>query len=482
MENIEATAAENPKKKLNFGMEMEDNQGGLPDDIIGKILSYVPPKPLTRFKVVSKSFLNLINDTTFQLLHIKHNSSTISNYISLAALISPHEEEEEDEEAAAGYALLTLQLPASSASSGISISKCRIPLPFPSSSATPFDIIASCNGLLCISSFADSLHLINPTSSSFHPIPLLPSPPHHPRWIHFGFGFDQINRDYKIVRVVQLHHFSQDHPREVHVFSFLTNSWIQATHFPHFLSHPISNAKLLRNSLHWIATTTHPLVFDMTGLLWRGSLDDFVYDYVLLAFDLHFHTFTVLPLPDYHLGDAAQELAVPRLCVGVFGESLFLQVEHGPKFGRCVDIWVMSEYGVKSSWTKLLSFPYMEVRPELLPIKTLALSKQGHQVLMQQGKDCFWVQVGSGQVTDVIIEGGLPFVFTLIGGHRCGFGAEVFVESLVCLTSGVEGKGIKQAGDADGKDGGSEAGQVKTKVKVQKKRGGDLLSSRFKLI
>ncbi|KAH9609600.1 hypothetical protein KSS87_014072 [Heliosperma pusillum] len=436
-------------------MEMEDNEG-LPDDIIGKILSYVPPKPLTRFKVVSKTLLNLINDPTFQLNHLKH-TSVICSYISLAVI---DEEDEDDDDC---NAILTLQLPASADEGNIII--CKTPFPLPFSSTTPCHIIASCNGLLCISSFSDSIHLINPLSSSFHSIPLLPSPSHHPRWIHFGFGFDQINHDYKIVRVVQLHHFTQHHPREVHVYSLRTNSWIQVVDFPHFLSHPVSNAKFLRNSLHWIATTTHPIVFDMTGLLWRGNLDDFVYHYVLLAFHLHFHTFTLLPLPDFH------DLLVPRLSVGVFGDSLFLQLEHGPKFARCVDIWVMNQYGVKSSWTKLLSFPYMEVRPELLPIKTLALSNHGRQVLMQQGKDCFWVQLGTGEVKDVIIEGGLPFHFGLISGQRCGFGAEIFVESLVCLSSSIRAKEIQQAGAPDGK----------TKVKVHKKRG-ELLSSRFKLI
>ncbi|KAK9714824.1 hypothetical protein RND81_06G122700 [Saponaria officinalis] len=112
----------------------------------------------------------------------------------------------------------------------------------------------------------------------------------------------------------------------------------------------------------------------------------------------------------------------------------------------------MREYGVKESWIKLLSFPYMEVRRELLPITTLALSSRGNEVLMQLGEECFWLEVESGKITDVVIDGGLPFLLELISGHTCCFATVLFVESLVCLSCRLQGAGdVKKKSDAQKK-------------------------------
>ncbi|KAK9706324.1 hypothetical protein RND81_07G116700 [Saponaria officinalis] len=422
----------------------------LPDDILTQILTYVPPKPLTRFKLVSKSFLTLINHPTFLHLHLhrhRHRSSTTS----LAAI----------HHSSSTLTLHTLHLPTPNNSISPEITK--LPLPFTPKTSPP-NLIGSCHGIVCVSAFPDFVALVNPVTRTFHNMAF---PPLHPdgytrsHWVVFGFGFDEFDADFRVLRVDQVHNLGGEElvgPREAQVFSLKSNSWKKVDDFPYFLSHPMSHGKYFCNSLHWIATTTHPAVFNITGLLWRGRLDDFVYDYVLVVFDLHLDKFRVLPLPDYGVDD----LVVPRLSVGVLGECLFVQVEHGARFKRCVDVWVMREYGVKESWIKLLSFPYMEVRRELLPITTLALSSRGNEVLMQLGEECFWLEVGSGKITDVVIDGGLPFLLELISGHTCCFGAVLFVESLVCLSCRLE------------------AGDVKKNSNGQKKRGG-LLSSRFKL-
>ncbi|XP_021766782.1 F-box protein CPR30-like isoform X1 [Chenopodium quinoa] len=400
----------------------EQQSSLLPIDIITQILLYLPPKPLARFKSVSKSFLSLINDPKFILNNIKQSLSSSSN-LSLASLSQPKPHNH--------LHILHLHAPDSSTPPSIS----NLSLPFHPKTHDS-DLIGSCNGILCISDFPDFLGLFNPTTRTFQKIPLGSLGVQEFReshWVDFGFGFDEIGNDYKIVRVDQLHNVNQDEglaPREVQVFSLKANLWKKVENFPHFLSHPKSHGNFLCNSLHWIATTSDPVVFDLTGVLWRGQLDDFVYDYVIVAFDLNLEKFRVLPLPDYEEG---KKLKVPRLSAGVLGECLFVQVEHGARFKRCVDVWVMNEYGVKDSWTKLLTFRHEEIRGELLPVKTLMMSKGGDEVLMQQGKDCFWVELKTGKTRDVPMDSGLPFKFELVCGHKYTFGAVTYVEILVCL-------------------------------------------------
>ncbi|KAL7088549.1 hypothetical protein ACP275_13G134000 [Erythranthe tilingii] len=83
-------------------------------------------------------------------------------------------------------------------------------------------------------------------------------------------------------------------------------------------------------------------------------------------------------------------------------------------------IWVMNEYGVKESWTKLVS-----ICPPLIEegdfVKPLAYSGERDKILLNcEDKRLFWYDLRKKSVEDVLVDG-MPFVFY----------AEPCVESLV---------------------------------------------------
>uniref|UniRef100_M1BW23 Ubiquitin-protein ligase n=1 Tax=Solanum tuberosum TaxID=4113 RepID=M1BW23_SOLTU len=63
------------------------------------------------------------------------------------------------------------------------------------------NILGSCNGLLLISNTVDEIALWNPSTGKYKKLPLLGIAKNDVR-VNFGFGYDIINGDYKVVRIV----------------------------------------------------------------------------------------------------------------------------------------------------------------------------------------------------------------------------------------------------------------------------------------
>ena len=151
-----------------------------------------------------------------------------------------------------------------------------------------------------------------------------------------GFGFDSKNNDYKVVSV--LFHIQTDIPEyqcEVEVYSLSTGEWRMVT-----VSLPNCDLFLhtkqkgsVNGALHWLA--------------YRHTDDRNIHCFIL-AFDLGDEVFREIVLPEIMgFGDGAN--------ISVYGNSIafFLRKE-------CLNvsrqiIWVMKEYGVVSSWTKVLT-------------------------------------------------------------------------------------------------------------------------------
>ncbi|KAK9288719.1 hypothetical protein L1049_017182 [Liquidambar formosana] len=109
--------------------------------------------------------------------------------------------------------------------------------------------------------------------------------------------------------------------------------------------------KLVNGTLNWAAARRGDP---------NGSL-------IVVSFDLAEEVFDEVPQPDYGIGNY-------KLFVGVLKDCLCMICDRG---GNCVDVWMMKEYGVKESWSKLVSMPYM---PEMMPIdfsRSLCFLKYG---------------------------------------------------------------------------------------------------------
>ncbi|KAI9087025.1 hypothetical protein K1719_030986 [Acacia pycnantha] len=158
----------------------------------------------------------------------------------------------------------------------------------------------------------------------------IPRAPHQPNGIYyprFGFGLDPITNDYKIIRFPFLK--GKDEKLIVEVYNLSTDSWriidVDAPMFEFY--YPCSGC-YFNGAFHCLTVDLH-------------MIDKFI-----LIFDFSKEVFGILrgpPLVVASFTEAFLTIADKSLvCVATY----YLN----PKF--CVDIWVMNEYGVESSWTK----------------------------------------------------------------------------------------------------------------------------------
>jgi len=139
----------------------------------------------------------------------------------------------------------------------------------------------------------------------------------------YGFGYDESTSDYLLVSLFYdaspiLDYISP----HLEFYSLRPDTWkeIEGTYFPYMNASSCIGGSLFNGVIHWMAFRDD---------LWIA---------VIIAFDLTERKLLDLAFPDDHNRGR-------KPCgIWVFGE--FLSV--------CVEIWVMKEYKVHSSWTKTL--------------------------------------------------------------------------------------------------------------------------------
>ncbi|XP_050238923.1 F-box protein CPR1-like [Mercurialis annua] len=334
-------------------------------DILPSIFSLLPVKSLLRFRSLSKFCRSLIDSPEFINSHrpqtnlhrklvladwrldgcthtidIDPDPSLLSEYLDDSLIISP-----------------------------LKIKSRRKPFVETPDSFIPVNpdgVFGSCNGVVAIYN-KQGITLWNPSTNKFKSFPL---------WVvdilFDGFGYDPVSDDYKVIMVTKL--YSEDFLR-VMIYSVKNNSLrrIQDLHSPEPNSCRDNyeySGVLVGSFLHWIA---HP----------RDEGSSF-YNFIL-AFDLSGETFHEVPLPlplpkDTRDGDRKVLNMVSEL-----GGCLSMSY----CFQGYVDIWIMKEYGVEDSWTKLLTVQcghqdkYINFSSGLKP---LCYSKEGDKVLFDYAK------------------------------------------------------------------------------------------------
>lgn len=154
----------------------------------------------------------------------------------------------------------------------------------------------------------------------------------------FGFGYDRYDDDYKIFDVY-LHGTKSDDDIYFWVYSFRNRRWESFYGFPYAsYGRPLwGGACSFNGVLHWVVAT-------------RGTFKE-KRKLVILTFDLHSFKFGEILVPDVNNMKGIDHIAKiseldGRLCY-------VYQPRKGvnPK----IYVWVMKEYGVKESWTRLLT-------------------------------------------------------------------------------------------------------------------------------
>ncbi|KAL0321085.1 UNVERIFIED_CONTAM: F-box protein CPR1 [Sesamum radiatum] len=382
----------------------------LPAEIIEDILRRLPVKSLKRFRAVAKSWCFLIDSENFVKLHLRQ--ALISN--SNRSLIL------------GGLGLYSIDLDL--------LDKAHVIKP-PFYYKSVDGISNSCNGIVLMMSELPVLW--NPFSREYRVLPVCSveysAPLDSYSKTAYGFGYDSVNDDYKVVRIVEFRHKIAHvwMASETKIYSLKSNSWRRIEGFPYPLPFLRGNWRVHLNG------ALHTLVED------PDSIDSAR----IMAFSLQTEKHYQVPMPSgIRIRAADVSLDMIEGCLSVVCTNR----------SRVV-IWVMKDYGVKESWTKLLSISPPAIERNDF-VKPLVCSRDGHKVLLNcEDKKLVWYDLRTKAVDNVLVDG-MPFVFY----------AEVCVESLVSLD---DGKKVKK----------QEQKKEKKKEKIRKRRD-DFLSEGFKLV
>ncbi|KAB2604118.1 F-box protein CPR30-like [Pyrus ussuriensis x Pyrus communis] len=201
-------------------------------------------------------------------------------------------------------------------------------------------VVGICNGLVFLADDKDCLGytfmLCNPSmrKSVTVPKPHLTFNTIGPYYACIGFGFDAATNDYKVVRLITDQ--CVDPNTFYEVYSLAGGSWSEPRSLDHVceVKDPRKPQAFVNGAIHWEACRR----------LKNGDYEDFI-----LAYDLGSDSFRGIMAPkSFHSSWTSQ------LSVSGDGKSIALfQPYLTNTKKRCVDIWVMKEYGKEESWTKL---------------------------------------------------------------------------------------------------------------------------------
>lgn len=277
----------------------------LPIELIVNIFLHLDAKPLMLLKSVCKSWYSLISSPQFAGLHLDHTLAQ-SNPKLRFVFSAPH---------------------LSSAEFDTFDRVTELDNPFRSQGFA--HVVGACHGLLCLCNY--DLHLTillyNPTTQTYKKLPFLPKPSSLSHRYSFGFGYVGESRDYKFVRILQTNEGMGPFKSQVMVYSLKSDSWVRGPDVPCPFVSFREDGVLVNSTLHWV----HEIV-----------LKDEKH-YSIIGFCLGNNSFNEVPLPMF-------EEQFINFRVGVLDGCLCLMV-NDLDFS---DIWVMKEYGVVESWTRLL--------------------------------------------------------------------------------------------------------------------------------
>ncbi|GLT30486.1 hypothetical protein SLA2020_052830 [Shorea laevis] len=287
----------------------------LPDDLTKDIIGQLSdPKSLCRFKSVSKSWCSLISE------------------IKGAVLVF------------VGVARHTVDTVYSADLDCSTSSLTEHPVPDVILEGGNLSIRGTCNGLIVFKT-GETFFIWSKFIGDFQVITSKPRCYAHGDWDEFGrtevvlygFGYDSVNEDYKLVDIMGFHHGRKI---KVSTYSFRNNTWSRRSPLitdktspptPYFdigaCGCSQTQGVLVGSLLNWVAYRDS-----------RFNTPPFIF-----AFNLTTEEFHEIELPEI---DTASVLGVLEGCLTVTHPK----ANHSSKSVE-LDIWVMKEYMVKESWT-----------------------------------------------------------------------------------------------------------------------------------
>lgn len=282
-------------------------------EIIFEILSRLPVKSLLRFRCVSKSWRSLISQPEFVKAHLSRASMN-PDYTHHRLLLKCFSRPDYALKSCSLYTVLQEH----------NDTAVDLDYPLRASNSCALRIYGLCNGLVCIG-IERIVFLWNPSTGKSKRLPIVER---GTRGMSYGFGYEKSTDDYMVVGFFPSAGTGGFNV-EVMMYTLKTNSWRSIVDFPPNCLPPVWKGICVNGALHWIAS--------------RESNE------IIASVHLAKETFGEVLLPDCRDVYFESVLDVVSGCLGVVGEK-------GETF---VEVWVMKEYGIRESWTKLVVIPYV---------------------------------------------------------------------------------------------------------------------------
>ncbi|PIA59855.1 hypothetical protein AQUCO_00400613v1 [Aquilegia coerulea] len=316
-------------------MDKSNDNDIVPVDIVFQILLWLPVVSLVRFKSVCKSWYSLIQSSRF---------------------VSQHKDKDKDKDKSSNDNLVVM-LPGAGRSINFKVlyscnkyqtyENLDLPEYFKNKDLDiRWSNMICCDGIICLLHFQWDVSLWNPATKQFRILPRSPLPlPQiaHGHFMFIGFGFDVKTNDYKVIRFAfYASGSSKSGYNQIEVYSLNNNSW-KTLDFVLPINFVISDPKMpyhnggRRGQIYcWMGSG-----YDQSG---TGTIH-------ILTFDFSKEIFGTIPLPS----DPTFQFRRMRLVI--LREKL-ATITGVDKLSSDIDtwhyqIWVMNEFGVRESWTKL---------------------------------------------------------------------------------------------------------------------------------
>ncbi|EXB41586.1 F-box protein [Morus notabilis] len=386
----------------------------LPWEIIADILSRLAVKDLLRYRCVSKPWCSLIDGPDFIKLHLKQSLETTSHHRVIFG----------DRTELYWVDLVTLDS--------------AVRLPYPIDIGRGIDVLGGCNGLVALANKGGDVAIWNPSTRSYRTLLISEHEFYFLsdsfEFVMSGFGYDPIADDHKLLMkmfytLVDEEPQDLDYYSEVEIYSVKAQTWKKVDDFPdHFVYRPGSGVVVGR-ALHW-------------SVIRRSDTSNWIF-----AFDLVAEDHRELALPD------DKDVKTSRMKLVNLGGCLCFAVlcnyNQDSKKSDRVDVWVMREYGVKESWSKLFSVAPSSVTGPFWYVVPVAYLKGGDRILLDQDGEKFLLYDVKRKRVKKLRGSSFPRIF----------------DTLVCVGSlvGLDGD--------DGEGSGKKAGKKrKGKEQSDKKR------------
>ncbi|KAI8558425.1 hypothetical protein RHMOL_Rhmol04G0092200 [Rhododendron molle] len=316
----------------------------IPDELLIEILARLPVASLLRFQSVCKSWYSLITNPGFITKHLSQSiiNSKRNGDKLLVRLFNINKERYLllDDDDKFGDEYLEFEFPF------------KIPFGY-------FRVVGSCNGLLCVADdyFTDKPQIIiwNPSTRKSVTLPMAPKTK-CPHMCVYGFGSHPATHEYEVIRIqYEMEEFELKLPPKVEIYTQGTRSWrgIRSAAPSYRIVIYMWCQAFVDGVVHWVA--------------YESCVGGGVRNLIML-FNMASESFSEFKLPPTL---AYTDYLPTTLSIKKFGQSLAVLCSGPRDTGGCC-IWVMKEYGVAESWTKLFSSNLLG-----MPNKTLGFRRNG---------------------------------------------------------------------------------------------------------